>query len=353
MGFCSTPEQPQNQLIEMPTPVGTNPDAQTPYQDTPYAVSQFANWLKSIGADEYQFGKDTYRPIEQQLVRDAQRYASPEYAQEQANIAGADVSKAFDDRRQAAIEDLSSRGLGDPSSGAYRSLQTNAQIAQGGATAAAKNAARRGAQLQGFQTLAGLANMGNQKTAAALGAMGTAGGLANSAYGITSGNRNYLAGLNQAANLFNVGANQRAQMFNAGQRTQWDREQDAGMGGFGNLLGTIGGTALGSIWSSSKKIKRNRRHYKGGLDAIKKMPIQKFRYKPGMGDDMEHVGPMAEDFHKATGHGDGQTIPVQDAMGVTMAAVHELNEKVSKLEGKRRKRTSDPESELNQEEVAA
>lgn len=351
MSFCSTPETPQNQLIDMPTPIGTDPNAQSPFQNTPNSVDQYSRFLKEIGADEYQFGKDTYRPIEQQLVREAQRYATPEYAEEQATMAGNDVSRAFADRRRAAQEDLASRGLGDPSSGSYRSLARNADIAQAGATAAAKNSARRGATLQGFQTLAGLANMGNQKTAAALGAYGTAGGLANSAYGITSGNRNYLAGLNQGANLANMTAEQRAQMFNAQQRYNYDQGQDAGMGGFGSLLGSIGGGLLG--YFSSKKMKRNRKDYKGGLKAINKMPIQKFRYKDGIGDGAEHVGPMAEDFRKATGHGDGSMIPAQDAIGVTMAAVKELHDKVNALERRKKPaKTSDPESEMNQPEVA-
>ena len=348
MSFCSTPDIPDNQTAPDPEKVGTNPEAQTPYQNTPNWVTSFSSWLKEIGLDEWKAAKDTYRPVEEELVRQVRRMAGPAYAEEQATMAGADVGRAFADRRQAAQEDLASRGLGDPSGGAYRSLQRNADIAQAGTTAAAKNAARRGATMQGLQGLSQVAGMGTQKTAAALGALGTGGGLANSAYGITSGNRNYLAGLNQAANIFNSTAQQRADIFNAQQRGQWDREQDAGMGGFGSLLGTVGG-----IFLSSKKLKKNRKPYKGGLSAMDKMPVQQFKYKDGVADGGEHVGPMAEDFQKATGRGDGKTIAAQDAIGVTMAAVKELHDKVRSLEDKRKKKTSDPSSEMNQPEEEA
>lgn len=65
------------------------------------------------------------------------------------------------------------------------------------------------------------------------------------------------------------------------------------------------------------------------------MPVEQWKYKDGMGDGGEHIGPYAEDFQAATGKGDGATIPVVDAIGVTMKAVQELNQKVDKIAGKK------------------
>lgn len=65
------------------------------------------------------------------------------------------------------------------------------------------------------------------------------------------------------------------------------------------------------------------------------MPVEEWRYKPdapmGDGGAAKHVGPMAQDFQKATGKGDGTTINVVDAIGTTLGAVQELDAKVDKL----------------------
>ncbi|HWQ39164.1 MAG TPA: hypothetical protein VNM24_11260, partial [Burkholderiales bacterium] len=51
-------------------------------------------------------------------------------------------------------------------------------------------------------------------------------------------------------------------------------------------------------------------------------------------DQATHVGPYAEDFAKRFGVGDGKTISVIDAVGVTLAAVKGVAKKVDRLEAK-------------------
>ncbi|MFG1340921.1 hypothetical protein [Xanthobacter autotrophicus] len=50
-----------------------------------------------------------------------------------------------------------------------------------------------------------------------------------------------------------------------------------------------------------------------------------------MGDGERHIGTYAQDFKATTGKGDGHSIPVIDAIGVTKGAVKELDAKVEKL----------------------
>jgi hypothetical protein len=85
------------------------------------------------------------------------------------------------------------------------------------------------------------------------------------------------------------------------------------------------------------------------VKAIRTMPVDRWRYKPGAGlaahkrasegkativpDAAEHVGPYAEDFQKRFGVGDGKTINVIDAIGVTFAAMKGLAKEVDKLKG--------------------
>ena len=61
------------------------------------------------------------------------------------------------------------------------------------------------------------------------------------------------------------------------------------------------------------------------------MPVEKWRYKPGRGDGGEHVGPYAQDFAAATGQGDGKSIDMISAIGVTMGAIRDLDKKVDKM----------------------
>ncbi|HJQ13040.1 MAG TPA: hypothetical protein VJ840_18555 [Gemmatimonadaceae bacterium] len=70
------------------------------------------------------------------------------------------------------------------------------------------------------------------------------------------------------------------------------------------------------------------------LKKLRSMPIDAWRYKPeiGMGAGM-HLGAMADDFAQRFG-GDGHSIPVVDAIGVSMAAIKALADQVERLKGK-------------------
>jgi len=48
-------------------------------------------------------------------------------------------------------------------------------------------------------------------------------------------------------------------------------------------------------------------------------------------DEGHHIGTYAQDFKQATGQGDGHTINLQDAVGLTMKAVQDLDKKVEQM----------------------
>lgn len=64
------------------------------------------------------------------------------------------------------------------------------------------------------------------------------------------------------------------------------------------------------------------------LDGVVKTPVSKWVYK---GENVEHIGPMAEDFQKAFGVGDGKTIHLLDAIGVLFASVQALAAKQKEI----------------------
>ena len=57
------------------------------------------------------------------------------------------------------------------------------------------------------------------------------------------------------------------------------------------------------------------------VQGLKRLNLHKWKYK---GDNTEHLGPMAQDFKKHLGIGDGKTIHLVDVMGVMTAAAKEV-----------------------------
>lgn len=69
------------------------------------------------------------------------------------------------------------------------------------------------------------------------------------------------------------------------------------------------------------------------LAAVAALPVEAWRYKPETGLGTEtHIGPYAEDFQAAFGVGDGVTISPTDAIGVCLAAIQALSQKIESLE---------------------
>ena len=65
------------------------------------------------------------------------------------------------------------------------------------------------------------------------------------------------------------------------------------------------------------------------LAKIARLPVTAWRYK---GDSETHIGPMAEDFQREFGLGDGKTIDLRDTIGLTLVALKALIKRMDKLE---------------------
>lgn len=106
------------------------------------------------------------------------------------------------------------------------------------------------------------------------------------------------------------------------------RERAAKRASRNSLIGSAVGTGLSLLALSSEYAKdRVEESPQGLLDKLSTIRIDKWRYK---GEDIDHVGPYAEEFNDVfeVGKGHRDMISLVDAVGVTMAAVKELNAKV-------------------------
>jgi hypothetical protein len=298
------------------------------------AKTQFAN----AKADRLRYNK-VFKPVEDQFVKEAKNYATPARQREAAAEARADVTSAAAASRETARRQEQAMGV-SPLSGRYAGIERAGELGQSLATAGAENNARTQMRDKGLALKADVANLGRGLPAQSAAATQLGLGAGSSAYGIGAQNQQlslqpigimeggYKGAMTGYAGQGDLLAKQYGLQIDA-----WKAQQEsnaANASGFGNFIGGLAGLAFGS----DKNTKTNKKPVAKGaaLEAVNKMPIQHFDYKPGEGDGgHNHVGPMAQDFQKATGTGDTTKIRAQDAIGLTMKAVQDVDAKVDKI----------------------
>lgn len=256
-----------------------------------------------------------FLPLEDEYIREAKAYDSPERRQAAINEAVADVRLQSALARGQQQRQMSSMGV-NPASGRFGAASRSQATAEALAAAGAANVARRQVEDTAEAKMANAINLGKGLAVNPANSMQLSNGAANSGFqGAMEGTRQQGSMLNQ-------------QYQN--QLQAWQAQQDS-MSGFGQALGTI----IGAMpWSSSEKVKENKRPVHGVLDAVKQLRVEKWQYKPGEGDGGEHIGPYAEEWRAKTGLGSGKDISPIDAIGVSLGATKELSEQVDNLAAK-------------------
>jgi hypothetical protein len=189
-----------------------------------------------------------YQPIEDQLIADAESYASPERQEQEAGKASAEVAMQFDRARQAATQNLESFGV-DPSATRYAALDLGSRVQQAAAQAGASNQARTQTEALGRAMRSEAINVGRGYPGQIAGTYGTAMQSGNSAVNSALSNTQTGAGtmgtgtqwagagnqsVNSWGNTLNMGYNNQMQQFQANQNSS---------SGLGSLLGA----GLGAI----------------------------------------------------------------------------------------------------------
>lgn len=255
--------------------------------------------------------KEVFEPIENEFIETATNWDSPERQAKLAAEARASVISNADLANKQAQRQQAAMGV-KPGSGRSDYMQNGMGLDVGLAAAAAENNARAQSRSQGAALTADVINMG--KGLSPISTMGI----------MRDGHTTAMQGLTNQANILQNQHNSQLQA--------WNQQQTANSQGISGIFGGIG-TLAGLAFSSDEDVKKDKRPARGVLEALKEMPVEEWTYKEGEGDEGRHIGPYAQDFKKATGKGDGKTINVIDAIGVTMGAVQELDRKVEKLAG--------------------
>lgn len=258
--------------------------------------------------------EDTFQPLEDRFIKTAKRYDSPWRQRQAGSEAKADVAQQAQLAKQQSNREMAAMGV-NPKSGRYKALNRSINFDTALSKAGAATLARKGVRDKADMMMSSAINLGKGFAVNPA----TSLGLSNSA--ASSGFSGAMQGYNQQGQM--LAQQDRNQLY----ADQMQQQNNSGL--FGALGTAAGLMPWGSINSDEDK-KEGIKEPKKALPALRDLGIKSYAYKPEVGDapGKRHTGPMAQDWKKATGSGDGKTIDAQDAIGVTMQAVKELDKKV-------------------------
>jgi hypothetical protein len=203
------------------------------------------------GDDYYQNYVNTYRPLEDKMVADAQAFNTDAYREQLAQTAAADAAQAFSNTQGANERAMASMGV-NPNSGKFASTQNQSALGLAAARTGTMNATRQQATATGYARQLDAVGLGKGLAGASTGAYSLALNSGNSAGANSSAaGSNYMAGMAQGIGTIQNGqrtqigglgsiVNSQAGIYNA--QTQANGSSAAGLG---SLAGTLGGIALG------------------------------------------------------------------------------------------------------------
>jgi hypothetical protein len=288
-----------------------------------------------LRADEAQgFYKETFQPIERKVASDAMDYDSPGRIAQQVGLASTDVKKSFDGARASGARSMAMMGI-NPNSGRFANMNNSLVNSEALATADAMTKARTAVVDKGISLRAGAANFGRNMPNTAASAYGSAVAAGSSASGIGQNNNSAaIAGLGVANQGYTMGMNGNSSSASIlsglyGNQVDAYKNQVAAYSANMQALGSVAGAGIAAS-SKDYKTDKQKLDTEKVADDVSSMPVEKWKYKDGIADGGEHVGPYAEDFSKKFG-GPKNGIDMITANGVNMAAIQGTLKKVERL----------------------
>ncbi|RBO54648.1 hypothetical protein DSD19_04530 [Rhodovulum sp. BSW8] len=261
-----------------------------------------------------------FLPLQDAYIEKAQ--AGPDYAGVEGDVrrARADATVGFENAQGQESRRLAAMGV-NPASGRFGEATRRSELTQAlgtiGAGNATRLASRASAEAEADVRESNAINLGSGL------AVNPATSIGLSTGAMSSGVSGAMQGYGQQGQLLNQDYQNRVSAWSANQASQ-----DSMWGGLGSIAGFM---MSNPAILSSRDYKTNKRPARGILEQVREMPVEEWSYKEGIADGGPHVGPYAEDFHAATGKGDGRSIPVVDAIGISIGGVQELDRRLRRL----------------------
>jgi hypothetical protein len=268
----------------------------------------------------FDYQQQTFRPVEQGLVRDAERFSTEGYREQIAGQAAAAAGRAFGVQQDMGQRAMAARGV-NPNSGAALALQAQGNLGLAAQRANAMTGARNQAEQTGFARRLDVTGLGRglagASTAAYQGATGA--GSAGLSSAMAPGGQ-YMQGLGQAGQTMGNVLGSQTSVYNTAQSQADPFASIVGMG-LGAYAGGFGGAA-GKAAGSDIRLKMNVERV--GTDERTGLAIYEFEYKANPGERFRGV--MAHEvevnFPEAvTTRADGYKAVFYERLGMQMVKV--------------------------------
>ena len=287
------------------------------------------------GKDYYDYNKETFRPLEQGMVADAQAFDTDAYRNQLATKAAADSGLAFGMQNQAQERRMASMGV-NPNSGRFQGMAQQSGLMQSANRAGAMTGTRERAQQMGHARKMDAAGLGRGLAGASTGAYAGAINAGNSAagnYGMAG--QQYLQGMGQGSATIGSGMNMQLSGLGNVLNSQTEMAVNAADNSFlGNVGGIMGGAAsmgkafpgmgaaMSGLIGSDIRLKENIELV--GVDEVTGLNLYDFNYKWG---EKRFRGVMAhevrEEYPEAVyTSGAGWLAVYYDKLGIEMKEVH-------------------------------
>jgi hypothetical protein len=225
----------------------------------------------------FDYQQQTFRPVEQGLVRDAERFNTEAYREQLAGQAAAAAGRAFGVQQGMGQRAMAARGV-NPNSGAAMAMQAQGNLGLAAQRANAMTGARTQAEQLGFARRMDVTGLGRGLAGASTAAYGGATGAGTAGMNVAMAPGSQLTqGMAGAGTTMGNVVTGQAGMYNAAQNRKSE------------LLGTVLGA--GATIYSDRRLKQNIELV--GRDERTMLPLYEFEYTNGSG--RRFLGVMAQD----------------------------------------------------------
>jgi hypothetical protein len=232
-------------------------------------------------ADYYAYQQETFRPLEQGLVRRAQEMDTEAYRQEMAAEASAASARAFSTSDAMNRRAMAARGV-NPNSGAARGASTATGLQQAAMRAQSMTGARQSARDRADAAQYQAAGLGRGLATNSLQAFQGATGAGSAALGsYQSPGAQYQSGLAGAGSTFGSMAGTQAGVYSNAMNSR------------AQMLGTALGAGVGIAGLSDRRLKKNISRV--GVDENTGLNLYQFNYIDELNDDGTYIGVMADE----------------------------------------------------------
>lgn len=235
----------------------------------------------------FDYQQQTFRPVEQGLVREAERFSTEGFREQQARDAAAAAGRAFGVTQDAAARAAASRGV-NPNSGAGMALQSQNMLGLAAQRANAMTGARNQAEQMGFARRLDVTGLGRGLAGASTAAYGgaTAAGSSGINTSMAPGTQR-MQGMAQAGQTMGTVLGSQTSVYNTAQSQADPFASIVGMG-IGAYAGGFGGAA-GKAAGSGSDIRLKQNIERVGFDERTQLPIYEFEYKATPGERFRGV----------------------------------------------------------------